>query len=142
MRKWLLLVIIGTVVIGGYVAWSYMSYRDYLGKTVHETDRWVVITDSHGDFLALETTSDQVWSQLVALHQNQTEMWIGGILEEYSNTWGFRFQPDTIIIAQITIEAAQSTIQGISNELDYWINTWARETYVLARVTEIHGFEG
>lgn len=138
MKKWLALACIVVAVIALYFAFSYMNYLDYLGKTVHETDRWAVITDSKGDIIAVETTSDTVWSQLVQLHQNQTQMWIGGVVEEYSNTWGFRFKPDTIIIAQITIEAAQSNIRGISEDLDYWINTWARETYVLSRVTEIH----
>ena len=65
-------------------------------------------------------------------------MWIGGVVEEYENKWGFRFKPETIVIAQITIEGAQSNIQGISDELDYWISVWAKEGYVLAKVAEIH----
>ena len=134
----MVLACIVAVVIAVYFVFSYMNYLDYLGKTVHETDRWAVITDSKGDIIAVETTSDTVWSQLVELHQNQTQMWIGGVVEEYDNTWGFRFQPDTIIVAQITIEGAQSTIQGISEDLDYWINIWTQETYVLSKVTDIN----
>jgi hypothetical protein len=65
-------------------------------------------------------------------------MWIGGIVEEYDNYWGFRFDPNTIIIAEITIEGAQSNIQGISNDLNYWINVWTKQAYVLAKVIEIH----
>ncbi len=65
-------------------------------------------------------------------------MWIGGIIEEYNNKWAFRFKPDTIVVAQITIEGAQSNIQGISSDLNYWVNKWAKETYVLAKVTEIY----
>jgi hypothetical protein len=65
-------------------------------------------------------------------------MWIGGVVETYYNKWGFRFKPDTIIVAQVTIEGAQSYIQGISGDIDYWINTWAKETYVLARVIEVY----
>jgi len=126
------------VVIAAYFTWNYQNYNDYLNKTVHETNRWAVIIDSKGDIIAVETTSDQVWNQLTDLHQNPTEMWIGGIVETYENMWGFRFKPDTIIIAQITIEGAQSNIRGISENLDYWINTWGKETYVLATVTEIH----
>lgn len=138
MRKWMVIAGIVAIVIGVYFVWSYMNYVDYLGKTVHETDRWAVIMDSKGDIISVETISDGVWSQLVGLHQNQTEMWIGGVVEEYNNTWGFRFKPDTITIAQITIEAAQSNIRGISEDLDYWMNSWAKETYVWAEVTEIH----
>ena len=65
-------------------------------------------------------------------------MWIGGIIEEYGNYWGFRFKPDSIIIAEITIEGAQSNIKAINQDLDYWISTWAKQTYVFAKVEEIH----
>jgi len=111
---------------------------NYLEKIVHETNRWTVIMDSKGEIIALETTSDEVWNELGDLNQNQKQSWIGGLIEEYQNSWGFRFKPDTIIIAEITIEAAQATIRDISQDLDYWMNTWGKETYVLARVTEIH----
>lgn len=114
-----------------------MNFLDYLDKTVHETDIWAVITDSKGDVMAVETTNDEVWSILLDLRQNRTVMWIGGVVEVYNNKWGFHFKPETITIAQITIEGAQSTIQGISGDLNYWIN-WAKETYVLAKVLEIH----
>lgn len=137
MRKAILLVGILVIVVLVSV-FGYMNHLDYRSKTVHETDRWAVIKDSKGDIISVETVSDQVWHQLVALHQNKTRMWIGGVVERYNNAWGFRFKPETIIIAQITIEAAQSNIRGISQDLDYWIDAWGRETYVLAGVTEIH----
>jgi hypothetical protein len=130
-------VIISTILVI-YSVWSYLNYLDYLDKTVHETNKWAVIKDSKGDIIALETTDEIVWNTLLELHQNQTEMWIGGIVEEYNNKWGFRFDPNTIIIAQVTIEGAQSYIQGISEDLDYWINTWGTYTYVLAKVVEVH----
>ena len=140
MEKRVALAGIAAIVVAAavYSVWNYQNHIDYLSKTVHEGDRWAVIIDSKGDIIAVETTSDEVWSRLTDLHQNPTEMWIGGIVEQYENTWGFRFKPDTIIVAQITIEGAQSNIRGISGDLDYWINTWAKETYVLATVAEIH----
>lgn len=131
-------VVIIAVVLVGYSVWVYINHLEYLSKTLHETDRWAVIRDSKGDVIAVETTNHEIWNTLVSLRQNQTEMWIGGIVEEYENKWGFRFKPETIIVAQITIEGAQSNIQGISGDLDYWIKVWSKETYVLAKVTEIH----
>ena len=123
----------------GYSILTYTNHLDYLGKTLHETDRWAVIMDTKNDIIAVETTTNETWNTLVHLHQNQTIMWIGGVVvDEYNNKWGFRFKPETIIVAEITIEGAQSNIQGISDDLNYWINVWAKETYVLARVTEIH----
>jgi hypothetical protein len=66
-------------------------------------------------------------------------MWIGGVVETYYNKWGFRFKPETIIIAEQTAEGAQTWIKGISEDLDYWINTWGTYTYVLGKVVEVHG---
>jgi len=126
------------IVVFALSVWTYWTEINFSGKTKHETNAWAVIKDSKGDVLAVETTNSFVWDNLIGLHDNQTEMWIGGIVEEYYNSWGFRFRPDTIVIAQITIEGAQSNIQGISGDMNYWINVWAKEAYVLSTVIEIH----
>jgi len=126
------------VALGAYLVWNYLDHLNYLSKTIHETDRWAVVKDSKGDIISVETTSNEVWNTLSELHQNQTEMWVGGIVETYGNKWGFRFKPDTIVVAQVTIEGAQSNIQAISEDLHYWIDTWAKETYIMARVIETH----
>jgi len=139
MKKSLVFVVILILIIAiGFSIWVYWGSVDYSDKTNHETDNWAVIEDSKGDIIAVETAEPSVWDNLVNLRDNQTEMWIGGVVEEYGNYWGFRFRPDTVVIAEITIEGAQSNIRGISGDLNYWINVWARETYVLAKVIEIH----
>ena len=117
---------------------TYWINSDYSNKTKHETDRWAVIVDSKGDVIAVETSDSKVWDTLINLQVNQSEMWIGGSVEEYDNYWGFRFSPETIVIAQITIEGAQSNIQAISENLNYWINIWQKQAYVFAKVSEIH----
>ncbi|MCW4031046.1 MAG: hypothetical protein NWE80_01640 [Candidatus Bathyarchaeota archaeon] len=134
----LVVIIVIALVVVGFSVWVFWTSLDYSGKTKHETGSWAVIKDSKGDIIAIETTNSDVWDTLVDLHDNQTEMWIGGIIKEYNNHWDFRFRPDTIVIAQITIEGAQSNIQGISEDLNYWMNIWTKETYVLGRVIEIH----
>jgi len=126
-----------TVVLSivGIFVWNYARERaDYLNEIVHETDRWAVIEDVNGDHIAVEPTSDEVWNQLVELYQNKTVMFIGGIVEEYGNKWGFRFKPENITIAEFTAEGLQATIRYISGNLDYWLGGWA---YVNAKVTEI-----
>ena len=128
--------VLAVVIISGVLI--YWNDLDQQLKTKHETNRWAVITDSKGDFIAVETTSLEVWNDLKNLKEKQTELWIGGIIEEYDNYWEFRFNPDTIITAEITIEGAQATIQSISEGLDYWMNTWQNQVYVFAEVTEIH----
>jgi hypothetical protein len=140
MKKNLVLVVVITIIVTtlSFSIWVYWGSVDYSNKTKHGTDSWAVIKDSKGDIIAVETTEPSVWDNLVNLRNNQTEMWIGGVVEEYDNYWGFRFRPDTIVIAEVTIEGAQSNIQGISGDLNYWINIWAKETYVLAKIIEIN----
>lgn len=101
----------------------------------HETERWAVIEDIKGDRMAVEPVSDEVWSQLVHLRQSGGSMWAGGIVRKYDNKWGFRFDPETVTVAEVTAEGLQSTIRMISDDLDYWLGGWA---YVGARVVEAH----
>lgn len=98
-------------------------------------ERWAIIEDFNGDQLKVETTSDEVWSMLVQLYYNGSERWIGGIVEEYANEWGFRFDPNTIIVEVSVIEVWQTTIEGISQNLDYWLGEMA---CVWAKVIEIN----
>ena len=130
-------ILVLAIIIASLVLVS-VNDASYLSKTKHESQRWVVIVDSHEDIVAVETSSQEVWDTLKALSLNQTEMWIGGLIEEYDNFWGFRFKPDSIVVAEITIEGAQSNIQGIGGDLDYWLNVWSRQVYVLAKVSELH----
>ena len=98
-------------------------------------ERWAVIEDVQGDRLKVETVSEEVWAQLLQLYHNRSQRWIGGTVEKYENEWGFRFDPNTIIVAEVTIEVWQTTIRGISENLNYWLG----ETAVVgAKVTEIH----
>ncbi|MEM2101902.1 MAG: hypothetical protein QXM22_00120 [Candidatus Bathyarchaeia archaeon] len=136
MGRWrfLFVVILGLATVGLIVFWVYYANSDNALK--HETSRWAVIKDSYGDRIAVEPTSNQTWSQLVALYQNQTIRWIGGIVETYDNKWGYRFKPENITIAEVTAEGLQTHIRRISEDLNYWLNLrWA---YVSAQVTEIH----
>lgn len=98
-------------------------------------ERWAVIEDINGDHLIVETVSEEVWAEMVQLYQNGSERWIGGIVKTYENEWRFRFDPETILVAENTIEVWQTTIRGISGGLDYWLG---RMAVVSARVVEVH----
>ena len=102
---------------------------------IHDGNRWAVITDREGSLMAVEFISDEVWEQLVELCQNKNREWVGGIVEQYANKWGFRFKPENVTVAEFTAEGLQATIRYISENLDYWLGGWA---YVSARVTEAH----
>jgi len=132
------LIVVGIVLIVVIATLGVVILINYMGEPSslkHETDRWAVIKDVNGDKIAVETASDEVWSQLVQLNQNGSERFVGGIVVEYDNKWSFRFDPNTVTVAEVTAEGLQATITYISENLDYWLGGWA---YVHGKVTEIH----
>lgn len=133
-RLYVALFIAALALLAGVAA--YWVYVNSLNQVEHETDRWAVIEDFNRDQIAVEPTSDQVWSELVKLHQNGSRMFVGGIVEKYDNRWGFRFKPDTIMIAQFTAEGLQGTLQLISSDIDYWVSLGY--AYVNAKVVDVH----
>jgi hypothetical protein len=139
-RTTLLIVSAVIAVLASYLVWTnvLLPYFDYQSEITHEPGRWAVIEDSHGHHLAVQPSSEAVWNQLVELSQNKGIKWVGGKVEEYGNRWGFRFTPDTITVADITVEGAQTWIQDISENFDYWANTFTQNVYVHAKVLEIH----
>lgn len=60
--------------------------------------------DVDGFLLLVETTSGEIWSQLLQLNANGTLMWVDGVVQRYDNKWGFRFKLETINITQVIIE--------------------------------------
>jgi hypothetical protein len=95
--------------------------------------RWVEIRDEYGDRLILEPMNDAVWQALIALHQKGGSMWIGGDVEADGTVWGFQFKPGTIIVAEVTAERLQTTIRGLSENIDYWLELG--QAFVFAEVT-------
>ena len=116
-------------------AFFWMSYCNMKSALIHDGNRWAVITDREGSLMAVESVSDEVWEQLVELCQNKNREWVGGIVEQYANKWGFRFKPENVTVAEFTAEGLQATIRYIRENLDYWLGGWA---YVSARVIEAH----
>jgi hypothetical protein len=120
-------------IIVGVILWT--SYKQPTDEPGHEAKRWALIEDLTGDRIAVGTTSDEVWSQLLQLEQNGSRLRIGGIVETYNNSWGFRFKPDSLKTAGVTAEGLQATIRYVSENLNDWLGQWA---YVDAKVIEIH----
>jgi len=126
-------VLVATILVVGLIVG--VIYLQSQSAMKHDTSRWAVIVDVNGDYMAVEPSRDQVWLQLVQMKQDGTTMFVGGIVERYDNSWGFRFKPENVTVAQFTAEGLQGTIRYISQNLDYWLGGWA---YVSSRVTEIH----
>jgi len=126
-------ILIAAILVIGVFIW--VNYLEELSTLKHETNRWAVIEDINGDLMAVEPASNETWFQLVQMQQDRSRLWIGSIVEEYDNKWGFCFKPENVTVAEFTAEGLQATIRYISENLDYWLGGWA---YVSAKVTEIH----
>lgn len=108
-----------------------------LNVMAYPTHRMATIEDLNGDSTVMEVTRDDVWNRLVELYHSKEEMWIGGAVEIYIHSdpryrWGFRFKPETVAVAEVTAEALQTTIRGISENLSYWLNI--EQAFVFAKV--------
>jgi hypothetical protein len=93
------------------------------------------IKDINGDMLEVEVSDFDVSEQARRVKESGERKWVGGKLVVYDNEWGFRFDPDTIIIADVTAEGLQTTLNGIKEDLDYWMQF--DRVYVSAEVTEV-----
>jgi hypothetical protein len=118
-----------------------VGWHQALVSATNGAQRLAIIEDSNGHRIAVEPVNDTVWDALVALYQSGGEMWIGGCAETFltfrpdpNYPWGFRFNPETITVAEVTAEGLQTTIESISNNLDYWLDIG--QAYVFARVTD------
>ena len=114
----------------------------FLGATLDELPGMAIIEDTNGDRIAVEPTSGDAWNDLVKLHHSKGEKWVGGIVEvfllfEYDPNypWGFRLNPETIIVADVTAEGLQTTLRDISGNMDYWVGMGY--AYVWAEVVEL-----
>jgi hypothetical protein len=116
-------------------AFLWMSYSEMMFALKHDTYRWAVIADLEGSRVAVEPVSDEIWEKMTQLRQNQSTRFVGGIVERYENKWNFRFKPENVTVAEFTAEGLQATIRYISENLDYWLGSWA---YVSVKVTEAH----
>jgi hypothetical protein len=124
----LLLIISGALIALPFILPQSPDYK-------HETDRWAVIEDVQGNRMAVEPIDNNVWEQLVNLYNNESRYFVGSIIEEYDNTWGFRLKPENVTVAKYTAEGLQGTIRYISENLDYWLGGWG---YIGSYVVEIH----
>lgn len=93
------------------------------------------IEDLNGDTLDVEVNAFNVSEQAKQVKESGERKWVGGKLILYDNERGFRFDPDTIIIADATAEGLQTTLQGISESPDYWMQF--DTVYVSAVVLEV-----
>lgn len=89
--------------------------------------------------MAVETNETKVWNQLVEMNKTGTINYVGGMIEEYENEWGFRFVPKSIHVYSLDkMVFGQAPIKEISENLDTSLEQQFPIAYVKARVVEIH----
>lgn len=93
------------------------------------------IKDINGDTLKVDVNSSDVSERARLIKESGERKWVGGKLVVYDNDWGFRFDPDTITIADVVAEELQTTLQFIKDDLDYWMQF--DRVYVSAEVIEV-----
>jgi hypothetical protein len=81
---------------------------------------WCVIQDVNGDTLRIGVASNETWQRLLDMRASGLRKWVGGKLVNANNEWGFTFDPDTIVVADVTVEALQTTLRLIKQNRDYW----------------------
>jgi hypothetical protein len=126
---------------------SLVGWNHFILVASQGANRLAIIEDVNGDHIGVEPLSDDVWSTLLELYHSGEAMWIGGKVEIFVNIRpdpnyksGFRFKSETIVVAEVTAEGLQSTLKGISQNLDYWLDL--EYSYVFAKVTEIQYSNG
>lgn len=110
-----------------------------------EPERWAMIEDEEGDRMAVVAT--RAWAQLVEMNKSGTIKYVGGVIEEYDNEWGFRFNPNSTKVYSLTgyppgFSMPESTIREISQNLNAYLDPDRQVvpfTYIKARVVEIYG---
>lgn len=136
MKNRITLTFVTLMIVSALVWWN--SFVDVAASA---ENRIAIIEDVNGDRIGVEPTSDEVWNRLVELYHTRDKMWIGGVVEVFifirpdpNYSWGFRFKPETVIVAEITAEGLQTTIRDICENLDYWRQLG--QAYVFANVVD------
>lgn len=94
-----------------------------------------IVKDVNGDTLEIEVNEFDVLEQAAQMNESGARKWVGGKLVTYENEWGFRFHPDTIIIADVVAEGLQTNLRFIKEDFDYW-SRFSR-VYIWAEVTHL-----
>ena len=89
-------------------------------KLAHDSSKWAVIKDTNGDQIAFETTNEVYWDVLkrAAGKTKDSNYFAFGKLIYYDNFWGYRIDPVTAYIFNVSDDSTISNIQTISDLAD------------------------
>lgn len=82
-----------------------------------------LVEDIDGDQMTIHVSPNrqEAIEALMEMSRTGERMWVGGEIERYENEFGFRFKPDTIVVAEITaVERQASKYKFIQDDFEYW----------------------
>ncbi len=126
---------ISAVIIAVGIVLAFAVY--YLSSPALTAGQFLV-EDSVGDRMVIEVNASrqQAIDALLEMHAAGTRKWVGGEVERYDNEFGFRFKPETIIVADFTAEALQAgKYRTIQEDFEYWQGLGT--VYVLGKVVGV-----
>ena len=73
------------------------------------------------------TNTDSIGVMMESCTGSQDEYWIGGgVVPDDSYPHGFYFDPNTVLVSEVTVEGMQTTIQQITEDPEYFAeNGWS-----------------
>lgn len=94
-----------------------------------------VIKDINGDTLKVENNNIEAQELAENMSESGEWKWIGGKVVPYDSEWGFRFDPDTITMADNVDEKLETNLQTININPDHWsqferVFVWAKVTHL------------
>jgi hypothetical protein len=82
-----------------------------------------LVEDPAGDRMGfqVDASRQEATDTLWEMHGTGEAKWVGGEIESFENEFGFRFKPDTIVVADVTAEGAQAVFyRAIQGDFAYW----------------------
>jgi len=123
-------VVIVVVAVGGGIAWWYAAQTPGV--------RGFLVEDPDGDRMIIQVNPSrrEAIEALTEMSKTGERKWVGGEIERFENEFGFRFKPDTIVVAEVTAEGLQaSKYKYIQQDFEYWKGLGT--IYISGKVVEV-----
>ncbi len=82
-----------------------------------------LVGDPDGDRVEIlvDPSRQEAIDALMEMHVTGEAKWVGGEIESFDTAFGFRFKPDTIVVADFTAEGSQAVFyRTIRDDFAYW----------------------
>jgi hypothetical protein len=94
------------------------------GPTAPRSQRQFRVRDVHAQLMTVRIDDPAVVAQAEQLLRSGEQRWVVGRLQEgnggFNQPWSWHLDPGSIELAEVTIEACQTTVRGVEDDLDYW----------------------